>query len=349
MEILRVTESEVRIGMGVLGNDLLPDRPGRSLVATITQPGSAPVARRLARWLRQAGTRCEVRVMADGEAAKSIEVATDLYQWLASLRLTRDDTLLCVGGGALTDVGGFVASTYLRGIESVLVPTSLVGALDAAIGGKTALNLGGTQLVGKNLVGTFWAPARVLIDLELLEALPIELRRQGMAEAAKAALVGDSELLVLLERDGLAAKLEEVVGRAVAVKARFVNADPRDLGIRAVLNYGHTLGHALEATAGLEHGTAVALGMVGAGAIAGQKLGFREEARQRALLAGLGLPVRLDDIDLSLVLERLQLDKKRAAEGIRMVLLRQIAEPVIELVSEPELLVGLAAVGVKPD
>lgn len=344
MEILRIAQSEVRIGWGVLAEELLPDRPERGLVATIAQPASAQLARRLARALRQAGIRCELRVIADGEAAKSIETASDLYQWLASLALTRADTLLCVGGGALTDVGGFVASTYLRGIESVLVPTTLVAALDAAIGGKTALNLGGAAAVGKNLVGTFWPPARVLVDLQVLQALPIELRRQGMAEAAKAALVGDLDLLALLERDGLEAELAEVVGRGVAVKARFVNQDPHDLGIRAVLNYGHTLGHALEATVGLEHGSAVAVGMVGAGVIAETKLGFPDAARQRQLLAGLGLPVGVGGVDSQLVLRQLELDKKRTHAGIRMVLLRHLAEPVIEGVSKPELLEGLAGV-----
>ncbi len=177
--------------------------------------------------LREAGLAAELRVLPDGEAAKTLAVAEGVYEWLAGLGLTRADTVLGVGGGSLTDLAGFVAATFLRGVEAVYVPTTLVGAVDAAIGGKTGVNLG-----AKNLVGAFQHPARVVIDADLLDALPLGLRRDGAAEALKAGLIGDPDLVGLYERDGLEADPAEVVRRAVAVKAAVVGRDFREEGER---------------------------------------------------------------------------------------------------------------------
>ena len=224
MERIQVAgETTVLVGRGLLdAATVLGDRPARRRVAILCQPGEpARLAQRLGEAIRDAGLECELRVLPDGEAAKTLEVVGVVYEWLAGRGLTRDDTVLGVGGGALTDVAGFVAATFLRGVEAVFVPTTLLAAVDAAIGGKTALNLG-----AKNLVGAFHHPARVVIDAAVLEALPAALRRAGTAEALKAGLVGDPALVALFERAGAAADLAEVVWRAVAVKAAIVGRDP---------------------------------------------------------------------------------------------------------------------------
>ena len=274
------------------------------------------------------------------EAAKTLAQAEMVFEALNRLGLTRNDTLVAIGGGAVTDLGGFVAATYLRGIEAVYCPTTLLGAVDAAIGGKTGVNVG-----GKNLVGVFAYPRRVVIDIGVLEHLPDPLKAQGMAEALKAGLVGDPELVELLEADGLAANLREVVSKAVAVKVKIVKEDFREAGIRAVLNYGHTLGHAIELTEGLSHGEAVAIGMVAAGQISADETGFSDEARVASIIDSLGLPTRLATApDEGRVLELVRLDKKRRADGVAMVLLNAIGSPVVRPVSEETILEALRSV-----
>jgi 3-dehydroquinate synthase len=318
------------------------ERPGRARVAVLTQPGEpARLGRGLAVALREGGLAVETRVLPDGEEAKTLAVAGGVYEWLAALGLTRDDTVLAVGGGALTDLAGFVAATFLRGVEAVYVPTTLLGAVDASIGGKTAVNL-----AAKNLVGAFHHPARVVIDADVLDGLPVSLRREGAAEALKAGLVGDPTLVSLCERDGLQADLAEVVKRAVAVKAGIVSRDFREQGERAHLNYGHTVGHAVEAAAGLGHGSAVAVGMVAAGRAAALVAGFEEEDRQRAIIGGLGLPVAVPGVDSAEVRRLLGMDKKRDAAGLRMVLLEKVGHPRLDHVAAATVETALAAVGI---
>jgi 3-dehydroquinate synthase len=333
----------VVVGRGVLdAATVVGERPGRARVAVLAQPGvAARVGEDLAGGLRRGGLAAEVRVVPDGEAAKTVAVAEGVYAWLAGLRLTRDDTVLGVGGGALTDLAGFVAATFLRGVESVYVPTTLLGAVDAAIGGKTGLNLG-----AKNLVGAFHHPARVVIDADLLDALPPALRREGSSEALKAGLVGDPALVALFERDGLDADLAEVVLRAVRVKAEVVGRDFREQGERAHLNYGHTIGHAIEVAAALAHGEAVAVGMVAAGRAAALAVGFAEETRQREVIGRLGLPVSAPGAGREEALALLELDKKRDAAGLRMVLLEGVGRPRLEHVGIATVRAALAAVGI---
>ncbi len=335
-----VTGPEVLIGRGCLEGEVLPARAGRRRVAVLTQPGALETATRLADRLTEGGLITGLITAPDGEAAKTMTIAETTFREFNRLGLTRHDTVLAVGGGALTDLSGFVAATYLRGIEAVYCPTTLLGAVDAAIGGKTAVNVG-----GKNLVGVFSHPTRVLIDIDILEALPATIRRQGMSEALKAGLIGDVELVDLLERDGLSSDLEEVVGRAVSVKTAIVEDDFRESGRRAFLNYGHTIGHAVEVVAGLSHGEAVAVGMVAAGRASTLRASFTEEDRVRTIIEGLGLPVRLDgDLDAAQVLELVWLDKKRDASGVRMVLLEAIGQPVLETADPALIDEALAAV-----
>jgi len=344
VEAIRVGgATTVLVGRGVLDpTTVLGDRPGRARVAVLTQPGEPErIGADLAAAVRAAGGAAETRVLPDGEEAKTLAVAAGAYEWLAALGLTRDDTVLAVGGGALTDLAGFVAATFLRGIEAVYVPTTLLGAVDASVGGKTAVNLG-----AKNLVGAFHHPARVVIDADVLDALPVALRREGAAEALKAGLVGDPALVSLYERDGLEADLAEVVRRAVAVKAGIVERDFREQGERAYLNYGHTIGHAVEAAAGLGHGSAVAVGMVAAGRAAARVAGFEEEGRQREVIARLGLPLAVPGADPAELQRLLGLDKKRDAAGLRMVLLERVGRPRLEHVTAATVRAALAAIGI---
>jgi 3-dehydroquinate synthase len=333
----------VLVGRGLLDAvTVLGERPGRAMVAVLAQPGEpARLGRGLARSIRAAGLAAEVRVLPDGEAAKTLAVAGSAYEWLSGLGLSRDDTILGVGGGALTDLAGFVAATFLRGIEAVYVPTTLLGAVDAAVGGKTAVNLG-----AKNLVGAYRHPARVVIDADILDALPVFLKREGAAEALKAGLVGDPALVALYERHGEGADLAEVVRRAVAVKAAVVGRDFLDRGERAHLNYGHTIGHAVEVAAGMGHGPAVAVGMIAAGRAARLMLGFGEEERQRDVVMRLGLAVSAAGTDAAAVQRLLAQDKKRTAAGVRMVLLEAVGRPRLEHVGAATVEAALAAVGI---
>jgi 3-dehydroquinate synthetase len=246
-----------------------------------------------------------------------------------------------VGGGAVTDLAGFVGAVFLRGVRVHFVPTTLLAAIDASIGGKSGVNVG-----GKNLVGAFRHPARVVIDLSVLDALPGELIREGLAEALKAGLVGDPGLFELIERDGQGADLAEVVTRAVAVKARIVGEDFEERGVRAHLNYGHTVGHALEAITGMPHGEAVAVGMVAAGRASVIEAGFDGEERQRSAIAGLGLPTEAPGVDRIELLSRLRLDKKHDSHGLRMVVLEAVGRPLVRPVGSATVGAALAAVGI---
>ncbi len=300
--------SEILIDRGLASGEVLPLRGDRDKVAVLTQPGAGPIANLVCAGIDTAPA--QQMVLPDRDLAKTLAVAEAAYEWLAELGVTRHSTVVGVGGGSVTDLAGFVAATYLRGIEVVHVPTTLLGAVDAAIGGKTGVNLG-----GKNLVGAFYHPTRVVIDLDVLDQLPLELKREGMAEVLKAGLIADPVLLAELESGGMQADLNLAVPRAVAVKAAVVGEDFREKGIRETLNYGHTIGHAVEIAGGFAHGHAVAIGMVAAGRIAEELLGFREAERQLQAIAGLGLPVRSAGVSREQVLEVLARDKKRDAAG----------------------------------
>lgn len=343
MESLEVAGfTEVIVGRQVIRPEIvLPGRAARRRVAILTQPAVAESARSLASGLEAAGLETAVRALPDGEAAKTLAEAEACYHWLAGLGMTREDAIVAIGGGSLTDAAGFVAATYLRGLEAVLVPTTLLGAVDAALGGKTALNLG-----AKNQIGVFRHPERVVIDADVLDALPLELRREGAGEAVKAGFIGDPALVDLYERDGIGADLEEVVRRAVAVKAGVVARDPLERGERAHLNYGHTIGHAIEVECGLRHGMAVAVGMVAAGRASALVLGFAGEARQRDLIARLGLPVEAPGADPAAVRSVIRFDKKRDSAGLRMVLLEAFGAPRVEHVDSATVEAALAAIGV---
>jgi 3-dehydroquinate synthase len=331
--------TEVLIGAG-LPTTLLPVRGDRRQVALLTQPPATSRALELAGMLRQEGLVTEVIGVPDRDEAKTLEVAASVYEALARMRLGRHDTVVGVGGGSVTDLAGFVAGTWLRGVEAVFFPTTYLASIDAAIGGKTGVNIG-----GKNLVGVFWHPTRVVIDTDGLARLPSSLVREGLAEAYKAGLVGDPALARLLAERGHEAPVTEVVSRALAVKAGLVSTDPTDRAERAFLNFGHTLGHAVEFASTLSHGESVAVGMVAASRISEARAGFGAADVVVATLTGLGLPTSVRGLDRSRVRDLVRLDKKRDQGGDRMVLLRDIGDPFVASVDEADVDLGLSSIG----
>jgi 3-dehydroquinate synthase len=275
----------------------------------------------------------------DAEAAKTIEVASRCWDALGAAGFTRSDAVVGVGGGALTDLAGFVAATWLRGVRWVPVATSINGMVDAAIGGKTAINIA----AGKNLVGAFHAPAGVLCELSALRTLPQAHLNAGMAEVVKCGLIADPVILDLLGRErggGNAGALPELIERSIRVKADVVSQDLRESGLREILNYGHTLGHAIEKVEHYTwpHGHAVSVGLVYA-AILGRMTGRVDVvARTLASLAGLGLPVGYEG-PWDPLRAAMAVDKKSRGSSLRFVLLDEVAKPVTVAIDDEDLLV----------
>ena len=325
--------------------DLVPQVLGEPCRVTLVhQPAMTDLAVPFARRLDAAGFRTEVFVVPDGEAAKEIGVASACWDAMGARSMTRDDAVVGLGGGAATDLAGFVAATWLRGVRVVQVPTTLLGMVDAAIGGKTGINVA----AGKNLVGSFHPPVGVLCDLDLLATLPQVELANGMAEVVKAGFIADPVILDLIEADPAAALdpsgpvLRELVERSVRVKARVVSDDLREAGVREILNYGHTLAHAIERVEHFQrrHGEAVSVGLVFAAEIAYQA-GILDEAtalRHRSVLTSLGLPVSYEEKAWPALLESMKVDKKARGDMLRFVLLRGLADPVLYPVTEPSLL-----------
>ncbi len=293
--------------------------------------------RRLEDILRDAAFETDSCVVPAGEASKTFETASQIYDWLVAHRAERGHAVVALGGGMVGDLAGFVAATFLRGLPLVHVPTSLLAMVDSSIGGKVAVD----HREGKNLIGAFYQPRLVVADVATLKSLPPRELTSGWAELIKHALIQDADLLHLLETEAAAlAKLEpdittRVVRRSVAIKAQVVGEDERETtGRRTILNYGHTVGHAVEAAAGyagLLHGEAVAIGMMAAAEI-GRRLGVTPASlveRQRALLERFGLPLRPPQLSLDRILSTITLDKKVSGKVVRWVLLADVGLPVL--------------------
>ncbi len=285
----------------------------------------------------------------DGEAAKTAEVATQCWEALGWAGFTRSDAVVTVGGGATTDLGGFVAATWLRGVRVVHVPTTLLGMVDAAVGGKTGINTG----AGKNLVGSFHEPVGVVCDLDFLRTLPREELVSGLGEVVKCGFVADPEILRLVEADPAAAldptsgTLRELVERAVRVKAGVVAGDLRETGGadpstgsggtghpgREVLNYGHTMAHAIERATDYQvrHGEAVALGMVFVAELArlAGRLDDETAARHATTLDLVGLPTRWRGAPFEELVGTMRVDKKSRGDLLRFVVLDGLAHPTV--------------------
>ncbi|MBT8199140.1 MAG: 3-dehydroquinate synthase [Acidimicrobiia bacterium] len=334
---IHISECEIVIGKGTIETDPIVSDRDRGRIAVLYQPGKPE---EVARALLDRLPRANLFELPDGEAAKSLETAGLVYRWLNGIGMSRSDTVIGVGGGAATDLTGFVAGTYLRGIEAIYVPTTLLGAVDAAIGGKTGVNVD-----GKNLVGVFSHPSRVVIDTLLLAELPAPIARQGHAEIIKAGCIGSARILDLYETDGPLVDLNEVVLEAVRVKADVVSDDWKESGRRAILNYGHTVGHAVEIAGNLPHGDAVSIGMTVAAAISHEILGFEGSERQKTMLAAQDLPTQIPGLALKDLEELVVLDKKRDAGGLRMVLLRAFGDPVVIHVDPKLISTAMVAAG----
>lgn len=339
-QILIEPDSEILVGRG-LPEPLLAGNWDKRSCAVLAQEPVEEVAGAVIEAIERLGARAHLRMLPDREAAKEMATITAAYEWMAAIGLDRDAAVVGVGGGALTDASGFLAATWMRGVASFYVPTTLLGAVDASIGGKTGINVG-----GKNLVGAFWMPRRVIVDLDILDQLGPGLLREGAAEILKAGLLADPGIVAGYRESGLDFPLESLVARAIGIKAQLVSEDFTERGKRALLNLGHTVGHAVEFASGISHGEAVAIGLVAASAISEQLTGFTQTAAVTECLERLGLPTSSPaGLDRSHVADLIRLDKKRAGGDTIMVLLEAVGRPVLRPVSQADLEVGLGAVG----
>ncbi|MDJ0313370.1 3-dehydroquinate synthase [Arthrobacter sp. H35-D1] len=294
--------------------------------------------------LEAAGFTALTAEIPDAEEGKHIQVASFCWEVLGKNDFTRSDAIVAVGGGAVTDVGGFVAATWLRGVKVVHMPTSLLGMVDAAVGGKTGIN----TAEGKNLVGAFHPPAGVLVDLDTLDTLPPNELISGMAEVVKCGFIADPVILDLIEanpdavKDPKSAVLRELIERAIDVKAKAVSEDLLDVGVRETLNYGHTLGHAIELTErySWRHGAAVSVGMMFAAELARSvgRLSDADADRHRSILDSLGLPLTYRRDRWQALLDGMRRDKKARGDLLRFVVLDGIGRPSILDVPDTSLL-----------
>ncbi|WP_431984959.1 3-dehydroquinate synthase [Streptomyces qinglanensis] len=285
----------------------------------------------------------------NAEESKTAEVAAYCWKALGQTGFTRTDVIVGVGGGATTDVAGFVAATWLRGVRWVAVPTTVLGMVDAAVGGKTGIN----TAEGKNLVGAFHPPAGVLCDLAALESLGVHDYVSGLAEVIKAGFIADPAILELIESDPAAARTPEgphtaeLIERSIRVKAEVVSEDLKESGRREILNYGHTLGHAIEKNERYDwrHGAAVSVGMVFAaelGRIAG-RLDDATADRHRAVLESVGLPVSYRGDQWPKLLETMKVDKKSRGDRLRFIVLEGLAKPAVLESPDPAMLLAAHA------
>jgi 3-dehydroquinate synthase len=337
---------EVLVGRALLG-ELPPLLAGATRVAIIHPRTLATTAQSVRADLLRVGFEAHAIEVPDGEDAKTLSVAGFCWDVLGQAGFTRSDALVGLGGGATTDLAGWVAAAWLRGVRVVHLPTTLAGMVDAAVGGKTGINTDR----GKNLVGAFHPPAGVLCDLTTLETLPRPDYIAGLAEVVKCGFIADPAILDLIEADPVAVTNagnpaeRELVERTVRVKAHVVSEDLTEKGPREILNYGHTLAHAIERAEGYRwrHGAAVSIGLVYAAAL-GRLLGRLDAAtayRHRAILTSLGLPTTYRPDAFPVLLDTMRVDKKARGNRLRFVVLDGIARP--STVDDPDPAVLAAA------
>jgi len=326
---------DVLVGRGVV--DALPAVLGPKVakVLVVHAPTLGRRADELRRSLVDAGYEALIAEVPDAEDAKRVEVAAFCWQVLGQADFTRTDAVVGFGGGAVTDLAGFVAATWLRGVPLVQVPTTVLGMVDASVGGKTGIN----TAEGKNMVGAFHPPVGVLADLDLLETLPRNEILAGFAEVVKTGFLAEPEILELLEADvdlatdPTSAEFRRVVELSIAFKARVVGEDLTEQGLREILNYGHTLGHAVEHAERYQwrHGAAVSVGMVFAAELArlAGRLSDDVVERHRRVLASLTLPTSYPLGRWSTLLATMQRDKKARAGMLRFIVLDDVGRPTV--------------------
>ncbi|GAA1297687.1 3-dehydroquinate synthase [Saccharothrix xinjiangensis] len=323
---------DVVVGRGLLG-DLVELVRGTAKAAIVHTPTLSATAEAIRDELIAAGVDAHRVEVPDAEDGKELRVAGYCWDVFGHIGLGRQDVVIGLGGGAVTDLAGFVASTWMRGVRLVHVPTTLLGMVDAAVGGKTGINTD----AGKNLVGTFYEPTAVLVDLATLETLPPNELVAGMAEVVKGGFIADPVILDLVEADPAAALdpagdvIEELVRRKIQVKADVVSTDLRESDLREILNYGHTLGHAIERRERYRwrHGAAISVGLVFAAELS-RLAGRLDDAtadRHRAILTSLGLPTSYDPDALPQLMDGMRSDKKNRSGVLRFVVLDGLAKP----------------------
>jgi 3-dehydroquinate synthase len=354
-EPARIAVTAERPYQVLVGYDLLAEvptllGPGVQRVALLHPPTMIKTAERLVRLLSNADME-PIRIdVPDAEAAKSVAVAERCWSILGNAGFTRSDAVVGLGGGSTTDLAGFVAATWLRGVRLVMVPTTLLGMVDAAVGGKTGIN----TAEGKNLVGCFYEPVGVVCDLGALATLPTADLVAGLAEVIKCGFIADPKILTMIESDSAAAVrpgsilLRELVERAVSVKARIVSADLRETTSagstvgRELLNYGHTLGHAIERREHFawRHGDAISVGMIFAAELArlAGRLDQQTAARHGQVLSRVGLPTSYAADAFEDLLHTMALDKKARGSTLRFVILNGLASAEILAGPSEELL-----------
>ncbi len=346
---------DVVVGNGLLGELPAMLGPGVQRVALIHPRALAATGEAIREDLTAQGYDAHAIEIPDGEEAKLAPVASFCWQVLGQTGFTRSDAVVTVGGGATTDMGGFVAATWLRGVKVVHMPTTLLAMVDAAVGGKTGMN----TTEGKNLVGAFHEPAGVLCDLATLETLPRNELISGLAEVVKCGFIADPEILDLIEHEPSGATtpgsrtLRELIERAIRVKIDVVVGDLKETGGvgghpgREVLNYGHTMGHAIEKTERyrFRHGAAVAIGMTYVAELA-RLAGRLDEVtadRHRSVLELVGLPTSYSGADWGQLHEAMKVDKKSRGDTLRFVVLDALAKPSVLSGPDPALLTAAFA------
>lgn len=293
--------------------------------------------------LQNLGLSFELLEVPEGEEHKSLEEASALYDEFGRCQVDRTTPVLALGGGVIGDLAGFAAATYMRGVPLVQLPTTLLAMVDSSIGGKTAVNHGKI----KNTIGVFYQPVLVAADIAVLKTLPENEFINGMAEIIKYGFIQDNQLFYILENNLESIKhreesyLEEIVYRCASIKARVVEQDEKDTGLRNILNFGHTVGHAIEAVSdfNVSHGQAVAAGMVAASKIS-LKMGLlavTEFERIKSVIFRYGLPVDVASWPIEDLMQAMKHDKKRAGNRMRMVLVRKIGEVFIDQDIDPSL------------
>lgn len=340
---------EVLVGRRLLGElpQLIGDRAKR--VAVLHPEALAETGEAVRQDLADQGYEAIAIQLPNAEEAKTVEVAAYCWKALGQTGFTRTDVIVGIGGGATTDVAGFVAASWLRGVRWIAVPTTVLAMVDAAVGGKTGIN----TAEGKNLVGAFHPPAGVLCDLAALDSLPVNDYVSGMAEIIKAGFIADPVILDLVEADPQGARTPagphtaELIERSIRVKAEVVSSDLKESGLREILNYGHTLAHAIEKNERYKwrHGAAVSIGMVFAAEL-GRLAGRLDDAtadRHRAVLESVGLPLTYRGDQWPKLLENMKVDKKSRGDLLRFIVLDGIGRPTV--LEGPDPAVLLAAYG----
>ncbi len=341
----------IHIAPGLLGQagKLLAALPVRKTVTVITNTTVAPLyLDTLKTSLTNASFHVNDIIIPDGEQYKNLSQAEDIYKKLLNLDLDRNSPLLALGGGVVGDITGFTASTFLRGVPFIQIPTTLLAQVDSSVGGKTGVNLPD----GKNMVGTFYQPSIVIIDPSVIKTLDMREIRTGLSEVIKYGIIRDKNFFVFLtENITNALKLDEptlihILQTCCSIKADITTIDETEKGIRSILNFGHTIGHAIETLTHYRtymHGEAVSIGMAAAARLScyWKLCSIDDRDRVNSLLSAAGLPIELPDFTCSDYYTVMQRDKKKSGEKIRMILMQAIGTVVIKDLTSKELLTAL--------